>query len=65
VTTYREVNEMPKCASCGKLLPVAGIAGERLGRAVQFCSAQCIRTFDTYKVLKYGDRALDGIPELR
>ncbi len=61
---YREVNEMPKCASCGKLLPVDRIRAERLGRPVQFCSDQCIRIFDTYKQPKYGDRALDGIPEI-
>ena len=38
VPVYREVNEMPQCASCGKLLPVDGIAAERLGNPVVFCS---------------------------
>ena len=65
MTVYREVNEMPKCASCGKLLPVDGIRAERLGRPVQFCSDQCVRVFDTYKQPKYGDEALAGIPLLR
>lgn len=65
MTVYREVNEMPKCASCGKLLPVDGIRTERLGRPVQFCSDQCVRVFDTYKQPKYGDEALAGIPLLR
>ncbi len=64
MTVYREVNEMPKCASCGKLLPVDGIRAERLGRPVQFCSDQCVRIFDTYKQPKYGDAALAGIPEI-
>lgn len=54
---------MPKCASCGKLLPVDGIRAERLGRPIQFCGEQCVRIFDTYKLPKYGDRALAGIPE--
>jgi hypothetical protein len=61
---YREVNEMPKCASCGKLLNVEGIRGQRLGRPVQFCTPQCERTFDTYKEPKYGARSLDGVPEI-
>jgi hypothetical protein len=64
VPVYREVNEMPKCASCGKLLPVDGIPAERLGRPVQFCGEQCVRIFDTYKLPKYGDRALSAIPEI-
>jgi hypothetical protein len=55
---------MPKCASCGKLLPVDGIPAERLGRPVQFCGEQCVRIFDTYKLPKYGDRALSAIPEI-
>ena len=65
MTVYREVNEMPKCASCGKLLPVDGIGAERLGRRVQFCSEQCVRTFDTYKQPKYGSEAVAGIPLIR
>jgi ribosomal protein L24E len=62
VPVYREVNEMPKCASCGKLIPVGGIPAERLGRPVRFCSEQCVRIFDTYKQPKYGNDALAGIP---
>jgi hypothetical protein len=60
---YREVNEMPKCASCGKLIPVGGIREERLGRAVRFCSEQCVRVFDEYKYPRYGRDALAGIPD--
>jgi len=58
VSVYREVNELPRCGSCGKLLTVGGIETERLGHAVVFCSEQCIRVFDTYKVVKYGNDAL-------
>jgi len=61
---YREVNEMPKCASCGKLLNVDGIPAQRLGRDVMFCSERCVEVFDTYKEPKYGTAALDGVPEL-
>ncbi len=62
---YREVNEMPKCGSCGKLLNVDGLTVVRLGRAVMFCSERCIEVFDSYKEPKYGTAALDGVPELR
>jgi hypothetical protein len=61
---YREVNEMPKCGSCGKLINVPGIRTERLDRAVEFCSERCIEVFDTYKQPKYGAGALVGIPEI-
>jgi hypothetical protein len=60
---YREVNEMPKCASCGKLLNVDGIEASRLDRRVMFCSERCVEVFDTYKEPKYGSAALDGVPE--
>ena len=61
---YREVNEMPKCPSCGKLINVPGLRTERLGRAVEFCSERCVDVFDTYKQPKYGAAALVGIPEI-
>lgn len=61
---YREVNEMPKCASCGKLLNVDGIPAERLGRPVMFCAERCVEVFDTYKAPKYGEAALDGVPAI-
>ena len=38
VTVYREVNELPRCGSCGKLLTVGGIEAERLGHPLVFCS---------------------------
>ena len=58
MTIYREVNELPRCVSCGKLLTVGGIEAERLGHLLVFCSEQCIRVFDTYKAPKYGDSAV-------
>ena len=38
VTVYREVNELPRCGSCGKLLTVGGIEASRLGHTLVFCS---------------------------
>ncbi len=58
MTVYREVNELPRCGSCGKLLTVGGLIEERLGQRVVFCSPQCVRVFDTYKVPKYGAAAV-------
>lgn len=58
MTIYREVNEMPRCGSCGKLLTVGGIEVDRLGHRIVFCSEQCIRVFDTYKAPKYGADAV-------
>jgi ribosomal protein L24E len=58
MAVYREVSELPRCGSCGKLLTVGGIEEERLGRVLVFCSPQCIRVFDTYKAPKYGEAAV-------
>ncbi len=58
MTLYREVNEMPRCGSCGKLLTSGGIEAERRGHAILFCSEQCVRVFDTYKEPRYGDAAV-------
>jgi hypothetical protein len=55
---YREVNELPRCGSCGKLLTAGGHEEERLGQTIIFCSEQCIRVFDTYKAPKYGADAV-------
>jgi ribosomal protein L24E len=62
---YREVNEMPHCGACGKLIPVGGILEERLSRPVYFCSERCVRIFDSYKEPRYGSEALAGIPAVR
>lgn len=58
MAVYREVNELPRCGSCGKLLTVGGLREERLDRTIVFCSEQCIRVFDTYKAPKYGADAV-------
>lgn len=58
MSIYREVNEMPRCGSCGKLLTVGGQIEERMGQRIVFCSAQCIHVFDTYKAPKYGEAAV-------
>lgn len=55
---YREVNELPHCGSCGKLVSIGGIRVERLGHPLLFCSERCIEVFDSYKVPKYGEAAL-------
>jgi len=58
VTVYKEVSELPRCGSCGKLLTVGGIRAARRGHTLVFCSQQCIRVFDTYKEPKYGAQAV-------
>lgn len=55
---YREVNELPRCGSCGKLLTANRLEEERLGRTIAFCSEPCVRVFDTYKAPKYGADAV-------
>ncbi len=58
MAVYREVNELPRCGSCGKLLTHGGPEVERLGHTLIFCSDKCIHIFDTYKAPKYGDEAV-------
>jgi ribosomal protein L24E len=58
MTVYREVSEMPRCGSCGKLLTVGGVEVDRSEQRLVFCSQQCIRVFDTYKAPKYGADAI-------
>ena len=58
MSVYREVSELPRCGSCGKLLTVGGLEVDRLGKVVVFCDDRCVRVFDTYKVPKYGDEAI-------
>lgn len=55
---YREVNEMPKCASCGILVPCKEVIREHHGVNLVFCSEKCFRVYDTYKFPKYRDRIL-------
>jgi hypothetical protein len=58
---YREVNEMPKCACCGILVPCAVVHTERHGVDLVFCSERCIRIYDEYKFPKYRDEILAGL----
>ena len=63
MTVYREVNEMPKCASLRQAphrRRHPDGAARPPGRVLLRASASAI--FDTYKQPKYGERALDGIP---
>ena len=55
---YREVNEMPKCASCGILVPCQEVIKEHHGVKLAFCSEKCFRIYDTYKFPKYKDKIL-------
>ncbi|HJN38693.1 MAG TPA: hypothetical protein QGH28_00775 [Chloroflexota bacterium] len=50
----REVNEMPRCASCGILMPTAEIEKQHRGHTILVCSEKCFRTYRTYVYPKYG-----------
>jgi ribosomal protein L24E len=65
MTRYREVNEMPRCGSCGKLITAGGTTAERAGHNLWFCSENCIRIFDTYTFPKYGEAAVWPEAEVR
>ena len=52
----REVNKMPRCASCGILLPCQEISKTHEGREVIVCSEKCFRIYVTYWYPKYGRR---------
>ncbi len=58
MAVYREVNELPRCGSCGKLLTTGGLEVERLEHTLIFCNDRCLQIFDTYKVPKYGSDAV-------
>jgi predicted RNA-binding Zn-ribbon protein involved in translation (DUF1610 family) len=66
---YREVNEMPKCVSCGILIPTAEMHFSHHGRELISCSERCQRIYDTYKYPRYRERIaeleLSGDPGLR
>jgi hypothetical protein len=57
-TTYREVNEFPRCAGSGKLLTTGGITAERCGHVLIFENEKALAVFDTYLLPKYGDEAV-------
>ncbi len=49
---------MPKCSSCGILVPCAEVHAERHGSDLVFCSERCIRIYDEYKFPKYREEIL-------
>ena len=57
----REVDEMPKCASCGILIPSRKheVVKEHHGRQIIFSSEKCYQVYLTYWYPKYGQVA-DG-----
>ena len=55
---YREVDEMPKCATCGILVPCQEVRKERHETELVFCSERCVRIYDEYKFPKYADEIL-------
>jgi hypothetical protein len=55
---YREVDEMPKCATCGILVPCQEVYARRHEIELIFCSERCVRIYDEYKFPKYRDEIL-------
>ena len=51
---YREVDEMPKCATCGILVPCSEVLAVRHEEELVFCSVRCVAIYDEYKFPKYG-----------
>ena len=50
---YREVNEMPKCAACGILIPCEEQIFTHHGMQLYACSARCMGVYDSYKFPRY------------
>lgn len=55
---YREVNEMPKCASCGILIPCSELVFEHHGVKLYACSRRCTRVYSEYKFPRHRDAIL-------
>ena len=53
----REVDEMPRCQSCGILIPVEEIVKEHDGHEITVCSNKCFRIYRTYWYPRYGQQA--------
>ena len=47
---------MPRCASCGILVPCQEIAKTHAGVKVIVCSDKCFRIYETYWYPKYGEK---------
>lgn len=52
---YREVNEMPRCANCGILIPVQARPFEFRGQLLTMCSPRCERIYAEYTHPRHGD----------
>jgi hypothetical protein len=50
---YREVDQMPRCANCGILMPAGERRFEHHGVTLLTCSERCERIYDTYKFPRY------------
>ncbi len=50
----REVDEMPRCESCGILIPVQELLKQHDGHDVIVCSEKCFRIYTTYVYPRYG-----------
>lgn len=50
---YREVDQMPRCANCGILMPAGERRFEHHGVVLLTCSENCERVYDTYKFPRY------------
>ena len=50
----REVNEMPRCAMCGILVPCREIVKDYEGRKLILCSEKCFRVYKDYWYPRYG-----------
>ena len=53
----REVDEMPRCQSCGILIPVQEMVKQHEGQPVIVCSDKCFRIYTTYWYPRYGQKA--------
>ncbi len=58
---YREVDEMPKCETCGILVPCNEVTVRRHEVELVFCSDRCVVIYDEYKFPKYRTEILQQI----
>lgn len=56
----REVDSMPRCASCGILVPCQEIHKEHEGQSIIVCSEKCFRMYTTYWYPKNGAKEADS-----
>lgn len=56
---FREVDNMPRCAACGILVPCQEIHKEHEGKNIIVCSDKCFRLYVTYWHPKYGSSQIE------